>query len=156
MKASVRAIAAAALAVAASSGFAADNLTLNVTANVAAVCNLTLSGPMAFGTLDPTSTADATASVTASYKCTKGTVVSSFTVNGGISGSYGGTMTGASTGPDSIGYTIEWTNPTAYTGLGLGAVTAKTVTLSGTVPNANFVNVKPDSYAGSVGIAVNY
>ncbi|MCD6078811.1 MAG: hypothetical protein K0R89_2755, partial [Ramlibacter sp.] len=60
------------------------------------------------------------------------------------------------TGPDSIGYTIEWTNPTAYTGLGLGAVTAKTVTLSGTVPNANFVNVKPDSYAGSVGIAVNY
>jgi hypothetical protein len=156
MKASVRAIAAAALAVAASSGFAADNLTLNVTANVAAVCNLTLSGPMAFGTLDPTSTADATASVTASYKCTKGTIVSSFTVNGGTSGSYGGTMTGAGGTPDSIGYTIGWTNPTAYTGLGLGAVAAKTVTLSGTIPNANFVNVKPDSYAGSVGIAVNY
>ena len=157
MKTSIRAIAAAALALAASTGFAADNLSLNVTASVAAVCNLTLSGPMAFGALDPTSTANATASVTASYKCTKGTAVTSFTVDGGITGTYAGSMTGAGATPDSIPYTITWTNPTAYTGGGLGsAVAAKTVSLGGTITNANYVNVKPDSYAGSVSIAVNY
>ncbi|MEJ5989621.1 spore coat protein U domain-containing protein [Ramlibacter sp. PS3R-8] len=157
MNTSIRAIAAAAVALAASTTFAAsDTATLNVTASVAAVCKLTLSGPMAFGALDPTSTADATATVTASYKCTKGTPVTSFTVNGVTTGTYAGTMTGAGTTPDSIAYAIAWTNPTAYTGLGLGAVTAKTVSLGGTILNANFVNVKPDTYSGSVGVAVNY
>lgn len=157
MKTSIRAIAAAALALAASSGFAAsDTATLNVTASVAAVCKLTLSGPMAFGALDPTSAANATASVTASYKCTKGTVTTSFTVNAQSTGTYSGTMTGATATPDSIPYTITWTDPAVYTGLGMGAVTAGSVTLAGSITNANYVNVKPDSYSGSVGIALNY
>lgn len=157
MKTSIRAIAAAALALAASSGFAAsDTATLNVTASVAAVCKLTLSGPMAFGALDPTSTANATASVTASYKCTKGTVTTSFTVNAQSTGTYSGTMTGAAATPDSIPYTITWTDPAVYTGLGMGAVTAGSVTLAGSITNSDYVNVKPDSYSGSVGIALNY
>lgn len=159
MNTSIRAIAAAALALAATSGFAAsDTATLNVTASVAAVCKLTLSGDMAFGALDPTLTTNATASVTASYKCTKGTPVTSFTVNSTTTGSYAGSMAGATAGnTDAIPYTITWTNPTAYTGAGLGAtITGKSVTLSGTVTNANYVNVTPDSYSGSVGVAVNY
>lgn len=159
MKTSIRAIAAAALALAASSGFAAsDNATLNVTASVAAVCKLTLSGDMAFGALDPTLTSNATASVTASYKCTKGTPVTSFTVNSTTTGSYSGSMSGATAGnTDAIPYTITWSNPTAYTGAGLGStITAKSVTLNGTITNANYVNVTPDGYSGSVGVAVNY
>jgi len=68
-------IAAVALFAAASSGaFAAsDTATLTVTASIAAKCKLTLSGPMAFGWLDPTLSTDATTTATASYKCTKAT-----------------------------------------------------------------------------------
>jgi hypothetical protein len=156
-KFSLRAIAAAALVLASSSGFAAsDSATLSVTASVAAVCKLTLSGPMAFGALDPTLTSNATTSVTATYKCTKGSVVSSFWVNGVATGTYSGTMAGTGTNTDTIAYGITWTNPAAYTGVGMGAVVAGSVTLNGTVVNANYVNVNPDSYSGSVGIQINY
>lgn len=158
MNTSVRTIAAAALVLAASSGFAAsDTATLNVTASVAAVCKLTLSGPMAFGALDPTSAANATATATATYKCTKGTVTTGFTVGGLSTGTYGGSMTGAGATPDTIAYSITWVNPAVYTGAGMGStITAGSVSLGGTITNANYVNVKPDSYSGSVGIALNY
>lgn len=158
-KFSLQAIAAAALVLASSSGFAAsDTATLSVTASVAAVCKLTLSGPMAFGALDPTVTTNKTASATATYKCTKGSTVSSFTVNSTTTGTYSGSMAGLTSGnTDTIAYGITWTNPAPYAGVGMGAgVTAGSVTLSGTVLNASYVDVTPDSYAGSVGIAINY
>lgn len=158
MKTSIRAIAAAALALAASTGFAAsDTATLNVTASVAAVCKLTLSGAMAFGALDPTATTDPTKSVTASYKCTKGTVTTSFQVDGQSTGTFDGVMTGTGAGADTIAYQITWTDPAAYTGAGLGStITAGSVTLNGKILNADYVNVKPSNYTGSVGIALNY
>ena len=158
-KLTLRTLTAIAVVIGASSVQAAsDTATLNVTASVAAVCKLTLSGPLAFGALDPTSTANGTASVTASYKCTNGTPVTSFTVNNTTTGTYNGTMAGATAGnTDTIAYQVLWTNPAAFTGAGLGSgAAARTVTLNGTVLNANYVNVTPDSYSGSVGIAVNY
>lgn len=153
-------IAAAALFAAASSAaFAAqDTATLTVTATVGAKCKLTVTD-LAFGTLDPTLATDATTTTTASYKCTKGTAVTSFAVNSITAGTTGtgGTMTGTGASPDTIAYTITWTNPTAFTGDGLGASgTAKSVTLNGKILNANYVNVKPDTYTGTIGVAVNY
>ncbi|MEJ8839033.1 spore coat protein U domain-containing protein [Ramlibacter sp. AN1133] len=159
-KSSIRAIAAAAMAFFAAGAFAgSDGSTLTVTASVGAKCKVTLSGAMAFGSLDPTLTTDPTATATASYKCTKGTAVTSFGVNSVTTGATGtgGTMTGALASPDTIAYTITWTDPTAFTGDGLGAAgTAKSVTLNGKILNANYVNVKPDSYTGTIGVAVNY
>lgn len=158
MRTSVRAVAAAVLSLAAFSGFAAsDTATLNVTASVAAVCKMSLSGAMGFGALDPTLTTDPTKTVTVTYRCTKGTVTTSFTVNAQSTGTYSGTMTGAGVGADTIPYTITWTDPAPYTGAGLGStITAGSVTLSGKILNADYVNVKPSNYTGSVGIALNY
>jgi len=135
---------------------ASDSATLAVTASVAAKCKLSLSGPMAFGALDTTSTSDATKTVTVTYQCTKGTVVTSFTVATLTSGSYTGAMT-SGTSPDSIAYTIAWTDPPAFTGAGMGSTAAaQTVDLNGTILNADYLNVTPASYNQNVSIAVNY
>jgi len=160
-KSSLRAIAAAAIAFASAAAFAAtDSATLTVTATVGAKCKVTLSGPMAFGSLDPTLATDPTATATASYKCTKGTAVTSFGVNSVTAGATGasGTMAGAIVGnTDTIAYTIKWTDPVAFTGDGLGgSATAETVTLNGKILNADYVNVTPDTYTGTIGVAVNY
>lgn len=156
----IRTVAATALAIGASGAFAAtDTATLAVTASIAAVCKVTLSGPMAFGALDPTLTTDATKSVTASYQCTKGTPVTSFTVGGSSSGTYTSPvgMAGTGSNTDKIPFAIGWTTPAAFTGDGLGAAgTARTVTLNGTIANADYVTKTPDSYSTSIGIAVNY
>ena len=159
-KTSIRAIAAAAIAFSAAGAFAGqDSSTLTVTATVGARCKVTLSGNMAFGTLDPTLTTDPQTTVTASYKCTKGTPVTSFAVNNVIVGATGtgGVMTGAGAPADTIAYAITWTDPAAFTGAGLGASQAsRDVVLTGKILNANYVNVKPDTYTGTIGVAVNY
>jgi spore coat protein U-like protein len=158
-KSSLRAIAAAAIAFAAASAFAGtDGTNLTVTATVGAKCKVTTTN-MAFGSLDPTLSTDATTTATASYKCTKGTAVTSFAVNSITAGATGttGVMSGTAGNTDTSTYGIKWTNPTAFTGDGLGASgTAKSVTLNGTILNANYVNVTPDSYTGTIGVAVNY
>lgn len=158
-KTSFRAIAAAALAFVAAGAIAGtDSANLTVTATVGAKCKVT-AGTMAFGSLDPTLTTDATMSSTVSYKCTKGTDVTSFEVNGEAAGTTGttGTMAGTGTNTDTIAFEIKWTNPTAFTGSGLGAGgTAKSVTLNGKILNADYVDVAPDTYTGSAAVAVNY
>ena len=158
-KSSLRAIAAAALAFFAASAFAAsDGANLTVTATVGAKCKVT-AGTMAFGSLDPTLTTDPTATATVTYKCTKGTAVTSFAVNSITAGATGttGTMSAAAPNTDTVAYEIKWTNPTAFTGDGLGASgTAKSVTLNGKILNANYVDVTPDTYTGTIGVAVNY
>ena len=155
---------AMALALSMTSAFAAppETATMQVTASVAALCRLSLSGNMGFGALDVTVTSNATQSVTATYQCTKGTPVSSFQVGGitavAAGGTYSGTMTGASATPDTIPYAIAWADPGAFTGLGMQAIAAnqKTVTLNGTILNADYVNKKPDNYTHSVAVTVNY
>lgn len=158
---SLRAIAAAALAFSAAGAFAAtDSANLTVTATVGAKCKVT-AGTMAFGSLDPTLTTDPTATASVSYKCTKGTAVTSFAVNSITVGTTGttGVMNGTGANTDTITYEIKWTNPTAFVGEGLGnnaATATKSVTLNGKILNANYVDVTPDTYTGTIGVAVNY
>jgi len=158
-KTSLRATAAAALAFCAATAFAGtDSANLQVTATVGAKCKVTTTA-MAFGSLDPTLTTDPTATGTASYKCTKGTAVTSFQVGTVTAGATGttGQMSGTGANTDKITYEIKWTNPAAFTGDGLGAsASERSVTLNGKILNANYVNVTPDSYTGTIGVAVNY
>lgn len=153
----LRAAALAAVAFSMSGAHAAtDTATMTVSASVAAICKVSLSSAMAFGPLDVTVTTDATKVVTASYQCTKGTAVTSFTVGGLTTGTYTNTMTSGTTA-DTIPFSIGWTNPAAFTGAGMSSTAAKTtVTLTGTIVNADYVNVTPASYTRDVSIAVNY
>jgi spore coat protein U-like protein len=156
-KFSLRAIAAAALVLASSSGFAAtDSGSIAVSASVAAVCKLALSGGMAFGSLDPTATTDPTPiDVTATVKCTNGTAVSSVTVGGSTSGSITPSMTATLPATGSLGYKVTWTDPGAFAGVGM-ATAAKTFVIKGEIPFANIQGANPAAYTGSVSVVVNY
>lgn len=157
MNKSIRIVAAAALALAASSGFAAtDTGSIAVSASVAAVCKLTLSGNMAWGAVAATITADpAPINVTATVKCTNGTNVSSVTVGGDTSGSITPNMIGTASASNTLGYKVTWTDPGAFSGAGMGTA-AKTFTIKGELPFANVQGATPDTYNGSVSVVVNY
>lgn len=149
--------AALCLAALACTGAHADSQQITVTANVSGVCKLTAYPNMTF-TLDPTSNADGSASSAIQYKCTKGTAPATFSVGGATGGTYnatGANALGGSTGnTDTIPYQITWTTPTAQgTGFGTGS-TATTVNLTGTILNANYVNVRADSYTKQVTVAI--
>ena len=153
----IQGVVAAALAVLSSTGFAAQEArTLSVTATIPGTCVLITSGPMAFGTLDVASTANQTHQVTATYKCATGLTVSSFQVGPSTTGTFAGAMAGLTPGnTDTIPYVINWTPPAAYAGEGF-AVTGQQVVLTGTVLNSDYISKKPDSYAHSVVLAINY
>ena len=143
---------------------APDTATLTVNATVSGICKMSLvGGPMAF-TLDPSTLVNATSNVvTASYKCTKGTPATSFTVGGAAGGTYTSGATaalGALLGPtaaDLIPYSIDWTVPAAFTGTGFGVGSgSRDVALTGTILNANFTNAAAGAYTNTVAITVNY
>lgn len=152
---SARLVAAALLALGASA-HAADSQNLQVNATVSGVCKLTAVPAMSF-TIDPSTTTNATATSTVQYKCTKNVVTTGFTVGGGTSGTATVNLAGQTSGnTDVLPVGISWTNPAAFTGTGFGSgSTANSVTLTGTITPANFGNVRADTYANTVTIAVN-
>jgi len=134
--------------------FAADNQNMAVSATVSGVCKLTAVPALSFGALDPSSTANGAGTATVEYKCTKGTAPSSFSVGGSTTGSLNSAL-GALTSPDTIAYSITWAPPSGTgTGFGTGS-TATSVVITGTIPNANYVNVKADTYTDVVAIVIN-
>lgn len=153
----IQGVVAAAIAAVSSVGFAAQEArTLAVTATIPGTCVLLTSGPMAFGTLDVGATTNETHQVTATYKCATGLTVSSFQVGPSTTGTFAGAMVGLTpTNTDTIPYVITWTPPAAYAGEGF-AVTGKQVVLTGTILNSDYISKKPDSYAHSVVLAINY
>jgi spore coat protein U-like protein len=151
------------LGLVASAAFAADNQTLNVSATVTGTCKLISVPPMSF-TLDPTSASNGAATSNVTYRCTKGTAPTGFTV-GGASAATGfssgttaatGALVGAIVGnTDVLPYSISWTAPsTAGSGMGTG-VTPVTVALSGSIANSAFINATADTYSGSVAVVIN-
>jgi len=153
----IQGVLAAALAAVTSVGFAAQEArTLSVTATIPGTCVLITSGPMAFGTLDVGATTNETHTVTATYKCATGLTVSSFQVGPSTTGTFAGAMVGLTpTNTDTIPYVINWTPPAPYAGQGF-AVTGQQVILTGTILNSDYISKKPDSYAHSVVLAINY
>ena len=154
MNKSIRAAAVAALALAASAGFAADSQNLAVSATVSGTCKLTAVPAMAF-TLDPSAGGLGTASSAVQYKCTKGLAAGAFTVgtvSNGATG-YSGTLTNA--GTDTIAYTVKWAGPAAFTGTGFGAgSTANTVTLNGEIAATAYQNVAAGTYNATVAVTI--
>lgn len=159
-KSLVKGVLAAALAVgmSASYGQQTASAALSVTATIQGGCVLSLSGPMAFGDLDVTSTANETKSVTVSFACATGESVTNFTVGGENDGSYSDSMahnTLPAAPANAIPYTIAWTQPALpFAGAGFGAPV--NVVLNGTILNANYISKPSGSYSDSVIVAVNY
>ena len=133
----------------------ADSLNMAVTANVSGKCKMVSVPPLDFGTLDQVLAPVVTpAAVSVTYRCTKGTAPSTFTVGGFASSPFTGSLTTA--GPDTIAYTIAWPTPVNTVGGGLGALIAPvTVLLTGSMPGgANYQNVAAGPYAQTVPVAI--
>jgi hypothetical protein len=140
---------------------AADTATLAVSATVLGVCKfsgaptaMTIASPT-LTTLDPTLSTDGTGTSTVSYKCSK-TTAPTLSVGGTSTSPYSATTTsGLSSGgatPTYIPFSISWGALTA--GAGFSAA-ASTVTLTGTVLNANYIGADAGTYNASVALSIN-
>jgi spore coat protein U-like protein len=157
-----RAAITAVVAFATSHAFAADTGSLTVTATVSGICKLAAVPAMGF-TLDPSSTLNGTATSAVTYRCTKGTAPTEFKVGGQLatpgyaSGATAalGALKGTGANTDVLPYRIDWTAPSvAGSGLGSG-VTPVTVTLTGSILNADFINVTADTYTANVAVTIS-
>lgn len=135
------------------SGAFAGSANIPVSASVTGTCQINTGNTIPFGTLDQTSTAAATLPATnISFWCTKGTTVGAITLGNGAN--YSGSsrrMLGAANG-DFIPYTITAGTPTGTAGL--GKTTALYLPISGSIANADFVNVSADAYADTVSVTI--
>ena len=139
--------------------WAADSGTVQVSATVQGICKLTATPDMSWGTpgIDPTGTADATATSTIKYRCTKGTSAGTFSVGSSNTGTYSGTLAGQlATAPDSMAYTITWsTNYTGFSGAGFaGSAAEGSILLTGTITSAVYSAVKADTYKETVAVSI--
>jgi len=131
---------------------AGDTNTLTVTATVVGTCKFnSATSSLAFGSLDPSSASDASATGSTTYWCTKGTVASTTADNGS---NYSGTSRRMSNGaatPEYIPYSLTLAGGT-QTGAGKG--TPLTLGLSGGILNADYINVSAGAYTDTVTLTV--
>jgi len=148
--------AAAALGMlAAGSAHAAGNVTVTVNATIIPVCKFFTVAPVVNITntgvgsnIDPSSATSATGAAAILYRCTNGTAPI-FTVPATATV----TCTTAGTcGVTTMTPTITSANTGA--GSGLGAGQDKTLTVTGTITNANFQNMQAGLYSGTMVVSV--
>ena len=122
---------------------AAQTATLTITGNVLAECNFTSGNyAMPFGTLSPSSTVDATKTVTLAYQCTNGTAASSIKIGGQNSVANVTITNGTSTLPVHL----SWPAPTG-TGSGIGtAFGFLTTDVTGTILASDIASAMAGTY----------
>jgi len=142
MKALKGLIIAIVMVLVATTSFAADSATLNMTATVQGTCSFAAASTLLdFGTIDPTAGTDATASTSIDYTCTNGVV---YTLTLPAAGSI-------TDGTDTIGVNIAYADGGGGSGSGVPA----TIVIDGTIPAANFATVGAGVYNGFVTLDVS-
>ncbi|HUI44563.1 MAG TPA: spore coat protein U domain-containing protein [Nitrospirota bacterium] len=133
---------------------ASGTSTLTVTATVLGECQfITTASTLAF-TLDPSSAANATATASPTFWCTLGTTVTTpVAYNQGLNYSGGSNRMKSTSNPTQfIPYTLALT-PSGTTGLGRS--NPLTLTVTGTVLNANYINaMAANDYTDTVTITI--
>lgn len=135
---------------------AADTATLTVQANVSGICKFqtntaTLTLANSGGNIDPSLATSATGSTTLGYKCTKGQAPT-FANNNGAN--YTGTSLAVkhATLADVMAYTLTLTDTGPGNGFGPAA---QTLTMAGTITQANFQNAAAGAYSDTVTITLS-
>jgi len=134
--------------------FAGNTSTLTVNATVKGTCEFNTASSILQFTLDPSSSADAVATVAPTFWCTKGTTVTTpIATDTGLH--YSGTskqMMSAANISEFIPYTIDLA-PASTTGAGKS--TPIKLTITGTVLNSNYINALAASdYSDTVVITI--
>lgn len=112
---------------------------LNVSATVVGNCRFIDAGPtaLAFGSIDPSSATNATATATVNFRCTTGTTSSIASVVG--ANDLGGVHR-MNSGTDFMPYTVGFGGTDVQPGSGHGAAGNKALVVTGTVAVADFQN----------------
>jgi spore coat protein U-like protein len=140
---------------------AAGTNAATASAFVAGQCKVTSPpGTLNFGSIDPSGGVNVTATTSFSMKCTKGTLSSAATDNGGSN--FAGTkrMKHSATPTVFLPYAVAYGGDSGFTGQGFGVgAAAHTVTVTGTITPAQFQNalvtVAGQQYSDTVTITVN-
>jgi spore coat protein U-like protein len=141
--------------------FGAGSNTLSMAANVVGTCKVTTPpGILNFGTIDPSGATTVTATMTFAMKCTKRTVSTAASDNGGLNFSGTKRMKHSVTTTAFLPYSITYSGDTGFTGQGFGvAAGAQTVTINGSITPAQFQNARAtvagQVYSDTVTITVN-
>ena len=139
------------LAMAAGAAMAADSNTVTVSASITGTCKFnSATSTLAFGALDPTLTSDATVTGSTTFWCTKG---ASYTVSGNNGANASGVQKRMvhATLTEYIPYAMSF-SPTS--GTGAGKTTAVTLSLSGTIANADYINASAGAYTDTVVLSI--
>lgn len=127
--------------------------TLDVSATVQGNCRFNDAGPtaLAFGSIDPTDTTDATATASLAFRCTSGTT-SSLAVAGANDA---GGVHYVSDGTDSMAYSVDFAGSDAQVGSGHGAAGDKTLAVTGTIAVADFQNAPASTYSDVLTLTIS-
>lgn len=161
MKACVLAALGASTLLPVPAAFGAGSNTLSLSADVTGTCQVTSApGLLNFGTIDPSGASNVVASTTFAMKCTKSTVSTAASDNGGLYFSGTKRMRHSVTPTAYLPYAISYSGDVGFTGQGFGgAAAAQTVTVNGTVTPAQFQNALVTTgaqvYSDTVTITVN-
>jgi spore coat protein U-like protein len=141
---------------------AAGSGPLALGSNVIGTCKVTTPpGTLNFGTINPSGAANVAATTTFVMKCTKGTISTAATDDGGSHSFAGGKrMQHSATAGAFLPYSIVYIGSAGFTGQGFGAAAGnQTVTVSGTITPAQFqtalVTTGAQTYTDIVTITVN-
>ena len=142
-------------------GSAAGSNTLSLSSSVVGTCKVTSPpGLLDFGTIDPSGAGSVTATMTFAMKCTKSTVSTAATDNGGLNFSGTKRMKHSVTATAFLPYSVAYSGDIGFTGQGFGvAAGAQTITINGTITPAQFQNARAtvagQIYTDTVTITVN-
>jgi|tagenome__1003787_1003787.scaffolds.fasta_scaffold20982021_3 spore coat protein U-like protein len=140
---------------------AAGSNTVSMSATVIGTCKVTTPpGILDFGNIDPSGTSNVTASITFSIKCTKNTVSTAATDDGGSNFLGSKRMKHSGTPTAFLPYSISYSGDTGFTGQGFGpAAPAHNVTVNGSILPAQYQNAlvtaAGEIYSDIVTITVN-
>ena len=140
---------------------AAGTGTLTMSASVTGTCQVTTPpGVLDFGLIDPSGSSNVTASTTFAIKCTKSTVSTAPTDNGGANFSGTKRMKHSASATDFLPYAVSYAGAAGFTGQGFSAVAAaQTVTVNGVITPAQYqgarVTAAGQTYSDTVTITVN-
>ena len=132
--------------------WAADTNTLTVSATVLPTCKFSsATSTLAFGNLDPAALTDATASTTTAFWCTKGVTTDAITAGNGLYFSTSRRMRGPAV-TDFIPYSLTLTPDLAANN---GPTAPRTLTIGGTILNADYANASAGAYSDTVTLTIN-
>jgi len=152
MRKSMAVLIALAVFAAGGAAWAAGSNTLTVNASVTGTCKFSsATSTLSFGALDPSSAADGTGSTTTNFWCTKGVNTDAITNDSGLNFSGKNRMKDAVSG-EFIPYTLALLKD-GLANSGPGA--PRTLTISGTVLNADYTGKSAGNYADTVILSIN-